>query len=43
LYLVYMRMEGGSPEEVLLRDRHMLGTVVLCIAIIVFVLYIFPK
>ena len=22
LYLVYMRMEGGSPEEVLLRDRH---------------------
>jgi len=43
LYLVYMRMEGGSPEEVLLRDRHMLGTVVLCIAIIIFVLYIFPK
>ena len=43
LYLVYMRMDGGSPEEVLLRDRHMLGTVVLCIAIIVFVLYIFPK
>ncbi len=42
LYLVYMRMEGGSPEEVLLRDRHMLGTVVLCIAIIIFVLYIFP-
>jgi 4-hydroxybenzoate polyprenyltransferase len=43
LYLVYMRMDGGSPEEVLLRDRHMLGTVVLCIAIIVFVLYVFPK
>lgn len=43
LYLVYMRMEGGSPEEVLFRDRHMLGTVVLCIAIIIFVLYIFPK
>jgi 4-hydroxybenzoate polyprenyltransferase len=43
LYLVYMRMEGGSPEEVLLRDRHMLGTVVLCTAVIIVVLYILPK
>src|SRR5579863_8642332 len=43
LYLVYMHMEGGSPEEVLLRDRHMLGTVVLCAAIIIVVLYILPK
>jgi 4-hydroxybenzoate polyprenyltransferase len=42
LYLVYMRMEGGSPEEVLLRDRHMLGTVVLCTAVIVIILYILP-
>jgi 4-hydroxybenzoate polyprenyltransferase len=39
LYLVYMRMEGGSPEEVLLRDRHMLGTVMLCIIFILIVLY----
>ena len=43
LYLVYIRKEGGSPEEALLRDRHMLGTVVLSIAIIIFVLYIFPQ
>src|SRR5207247_893827 len=43
LYMVYMRKEGGSPEEALLRDRHMLGTVVLSIAIIIFVLYIFPQ
>ena len=43
LYLVYMRMEGGSPEEVLLRDHHMLVTVVLCIAIIIAVLYILPQ
>lgn len=43
LYLVYMHMEGGSPEEVLLRDRHMLGTVVLCTAIIIIVLYVLPK
>lgn len=43
LYLVYMRMEGGSPEEVLLRDRHMLGTVLLCIVITVAVLYLFRQ
>jgi 4-hydroxybenzoate polyprenyltransferase len=43
LYLVYMRMEGGSPEELLLRDRHMLGTVVLCTAIIIIVLYVLPQ
>lgn len=43
LYLVYMKMEGGSPEEVLLRDRHMLATVVSCVAIIIVVLYILPN
>jgi 4-hydroxybenzoate polyprenyltransferase len=43
LYLMYMRMEGGSPEEVLLRDRHMLGTVVLCTVLIIIVLYVLPK
>ena len=43
LYLVYMRMEGGSPEEVLLRDRHMLGTVILCTVLIVVVLYVLPQ
>jgi 4-hydroxybenzoate polyprenyltransferase len=42
LYLVHMRMEGGSPEEVLLRDWHMLGTVVLCTALIIIVLYLLP-
>ncbi len=40
LYLVYIRMEGGSPEEVLLRDRHMFGTVLLCVVLIITVLYI---
>lgn len=40
LYLVYVRKEGGSPEEVLLRDRHMLGTVLLCIAVVIVVLYV---
>lgn len=43
LYLVHMRMEGGSPEEVLLRDRHMLATVVLIVALIILVLYILPQ
>lgn len=43
LYLVYMHMEGGSPEEVLLRDRHMLGTVLLCAAAIIIVLYVLPR
>jgi 4-hydroxybenzoate polyprenyltransferase len=43
LYLVHMRMEGGSPEEVLLRDRHILATVVLCTALIILVLYILPQ
>jgi 4-hydroxybenzoate polyprenyltransferase len=43
LYLMHMRMEGGSPEEILLRDRHMLGTVVLCTVLIIVVLYAQPK
>jgi 4-hydroxybenzoate polyprenyltransferase len=43
LYLVYKHREGGSPEEVLLRDRHMLVTVVLCIASIIVVLYVLPQ
>ncbi|MBE3560945.1 MAG: decaprenyl-phosphate phosphoribosyltransferase [Ktedonobacteraceae bacterium] len=40
LYLVYMRGQGGSPEEVLLRDRHMLGTVLLCTILIIGILYV---
>jgi 4-hydroxybenzoate polyprenyltransferase len=43
LYLVYMRMEGGSPEEVLLRDRHMFVTVLLCTILIISVLYLLPN
>jgi 4-hydroxybenzoate polyprenyltransferase len=43
LYLMHMRMEGGFPEEVLLRDRHMLGTVLLCTVLIIIVLYGLPK
>ncbi|MBO0780780.1 MAG: decaprenyl-phosphate phosphoribosyltransferase [Ktedonobacteraceae bacterium] len=43
LYLVHMRMSGGSPEEVLLRDRYMLGTVLLCTILVVTILYILPQ
>jgi 4-hydroxybenzoate polyprenyltransferase len=43
LYLVYMKAEGGSPEEVLLRDRHMIGTVLLCTILIMVVLYLLPQ
>lgn len=42
LYIVYIRGEGGSPEEVLLRDPHMIGTVLLCAGVIVTVLYLLP-
>jgi 4-hydroxybenzoate polyprenyltransferase len=43
LYLVYMRKEGGSPEELLLRDRHMFATVLFCTVLIITVLYILPN
>ena len=43
LYLVNMHKGGGSPEEILLRDRHVLGAVVLCITIVVVVLYVLPR
>jgi len=43
LYIIYMRKEGGSPEEVLLRDRHVLAAVVLCVIIVIVVLYILPR
>jgi 4-hydroxybenzoate polyprenyltransferase len=43
LYLVHMRMEGGSPEEVLLQDRHMLATVLLCTLVIIVVIYAIPS
>jgi 4-hydroxybenzoate polyprenyltransferase len=40
LYLIYMKMEGGSPEEVLLRDKHILGAVVLCVVTTLALLYL---
>jgi hypothetical protein len=40
LYLIYMKKDGGGPEEVLLRDRPTLGTVVVCAILIICILYI---
>lgn len=40
LYLIYMKMGGGSPEEVLLRDKHILGAVVLCVVSMLVLLYL---
>ena len=43
LYLVYVRNEGGSPEEVLIKDAHVRWCVLLCALTIAFVLYVVPK
>jgi 4-hydroxybenzoate polyprenyltransferase len=40
LYLIYMKMEGGSPEEILLKDKHILGSVVLCVLTMLALLYL---
>ncbi len=40
LYLVYARGEGGSPEEILLRDPHVRGSVVLCVLTVGIILYL---
>ncbi|MGE5620233.1 MAG: decaprenyl-phosphate phosphoribosyltransferase [Sphingomonadaceae bacterium] len=39
LYLIYGRGEGGSPEEALLRDRPLLGAILLWGAAVVLVIY----
>lgn len=41
LYLIHMKGKGGSPEKVLVEDRHILSTVVLFAAMVVIILYNF--
>lgn len=43
LYLVHVRGEGGSPEEVLLRDRPMGACVVLYGVAVVLIMYFSPR
>ncbi len=40
LYLIHTRDEGGSPEEVLLRDRPLLGTILLWGLSVVTIIYL---
>jgi 4-hydroxybenzoate polyprenyltransferase len=41
LYLIHMKGKGGSPEKVLVEDRHILSTVMLFAAMVVIILYYF--
>ena len=42
LYLIYVRGDGGQPDEVLWRDRQVLGAVVLCVLVVLALLYGVP-
>lgn len=42
LYLVYVKSDGGQPDEVLLRDKQILGAVLLCVLVTVAALYGLP-
>lgn len=42
LYLIYVKGDGDRPDELLYRDRQILGSVVLCVLVIMFVLYGYP-
>jgi 4-hydroxybenzoate polyprenyltransferase len=42
LYLIYARGEGERPDEVLWRDRQVLGAVLACVVVVVVVLYGLP-
>jgi 4-hydroxybenzoate polyprenyltransferase len=43
LYLVHVKGEGGSPEEMIVRDRWLLGAILLWGASIVAILYLFGR
>jgi 4-hydroxybenzoate polyprenyltransferase len=42
MYLIYVKQEGGQPEEVLLGDRQILGAVALCVLTVLALLYGLP-
>jgi 4-hydroxybenzoate polyprenyltransferase len=42
MYLIYVRQEGGQPDEVLLHDRQIQSAVVLCVITMLGVLYWLP-
>ena len=42
MYLIYVKQDGGQPDEVLLRDRQILSAVVLCVLTVLVLLYGLP-
>ena len=42
MYLIYVKGDGDSPDEVLWRDKQILGTVALCVIVILGLLYVVP-
>ena len=42
LYLVYVRADGGRPDQMLWRDRQILASVLLCVLVVLIVLYVAP-
>jgi 4-hydroxybenzoate polyprenyltransferase len=42
LYLIYVKGDGGQPDELLWRDKQILGAVVLCILTVLALLYGLP-
>jgi 4-hydroxybenzoate polyprenyltransferase len=42
MYLVYVKGAGDQPDVLLYRDRQILGTVLLCVALIAALLYVVP-
>jgi 4-hydroxybenzoate polyprenyltransferase len=43
LYLIYVKQEGGQPDELLWRDKQILGAVVLCVLTALALLYGLPQ
>ena len=42
LYLLYVKGDGERPDELLWRDRQILGSVVLCVVTVLLLLYMLP-
>lgn len=43
LYLLYLKGDGERPDELLWRDRQILGSVALCVVAVVLLLYVAPR
>ena len=43
LYLLYVKGDGERPDELLWRDRQILGSVLLCVVAVVLLLYVAPR